>query len=454
MGVRHDGLGRSGRRRLGSVIAVGVVLAGAASLPAAGASKAVAPASGGVTYTKQTVLVPSATVKKQLMKVSADGSTFTFKSKHGVLHKLKVGSTMLLQGVAVRDVTKVAKSHGHLVVDTDPAAITDLVQNGTIAWNQKIDFSKAFAVKGAAEPEARGLNRSVAARFGMTPLAGGKTIKITGKTHSYKYTATYTQENKAVGVSIAISKSKPVDVEAKIEGVIDNLKTAGNISVDHGSLAGTKMLANNLTGHFTLSYSAKPISGFGLGKAGGIKVEIPAGIAVPFLVGPVPFFLGINTSIFASAGFSGFDQALSGSYTFNYDGNGGFSTSSSGAASASGVLKGVSDILLNAKNAVANGPITFVFGAQMPQIELGLGAKGLNVAGNITLVGSTGIATYGSGCDTRQIEILADAGAEANFFGFSAPLAQATLFDKKQQAAYPAGCGTFPDNRAAAVLGG
>jgi hypothetical protein len=154
-------------------------------------------------------------------------------------------------------------------------------------------------------------------------------------------------------------------------------------------------------------------------------------------------------AFFASAGFSGFDQELSGSYTFSYDGEGGFSTSQSGATSGVGVLKGLGDIVLKAANAVKTGPISFVFGAQMPQIELGLGAKGLNVAGNITLVGSTGIATYGSGCDTRQMEVEGTAGAEANFFGFSADVGSATLFDKKIEAAYPAGCGVFPDDRAA-----
>jgi hypothetical protein len=54
------------------------------------------------------------------------------------------------------------------------------------------------------------------------------------------------------------------------------------------------------------------------------------------------------------------------------------------------------------------------------------------------------MATYGPGCDTRELEVLGSAGAEASFFGFSAPLGSATLFDKKVYAAYPAGCGVFP----------
>ena len=118
-----------------------------------------------------------------------------------------------------------------------------------------------------------------------------------------------------VAVTITISKDSPVEVEAKITGTLGNLKTAGNISINKGKLASTKMLANNLKGQFKLEYSAKPISQFGLGQAGGIKITLPAELVVPFFVGPVPLFLGVKVAFFASAGFSSFDQELSGSYT-------------------------------------------------------------------------------------------------------------------------------------------
>jgi hypothetical protein len=39
----------------------------------------------------------------------------------------------------------------------------------------------------------------------------------------------------------------------------------------------------------------------------------------------VRLFLGIKTALFASVGFSGIDQAVSGSYTVDYNGGGGSS---------------------------------------------------------------------------------------------------------------------------------
>lgn len=430
---------RHPRRALATVTVAATALLGAAAVTGTGAADARAT---GITYTSKTVLVPTATLKSQLLSVSPNGATYTFRSAKGVLSKIKSGKVMLLQNLAVRDVTKTATSKGHLVVSSKPSAITDLISNGTLAWSKTINFTKGFALGGPAVPQARRAD-SLAGRFGLTPMADGGGFTLKGKTDSYDYSVNFTPTKTGLAVKITISKDKPVEIEATITGTLKNLKTAGNISVNHGKLSSAKLLANSLQGQFTLAYSAKPISGFGLGKAGGIKITLPAEIAVPFFVGPVPMFLGVKTAFFASAGFSGFNQELSGSWTLDYDGQGGFTASSSGATSPSGALRGLGDIILKAANAVKTGPLSFIFGAQMPQLELGLGVKGLDVAGNVTLIGSTGIATQGSGCDTRMMEIQGDAGAEANFFGFSAG-GSATLFDKKYYKSYPAGCGTFP----------
>ena len=432
------------RRLLAGATTTALAVTTAAVVPEVAAHAA---RTGGVQLTSKTVVVPTATIKQQLLSVSKDGSTYTFKTKHGVLGKLKPGKVMLLQHLAVRDVTKASISHGHFVVSTTPAKITDVVQNGSLSLSSPIDFSKAFVVGGAAVPPESGPTRassSLAAKFGMTPLAAAGEVKVTGKVDGYDWEVAFKHEGKSVGVSVTITRKRPVKLDVTITGTLDNLKTAGNISINKGTLSKAKLLANNLQGQFKLEYSAKPISAFGLGKAGGIKVELPAEIAVPFFVGPIPFFVGVRVAFFASAGFSGFDQKLSGSWTMNYDGQGGFTTSSSGATSGAGVLKGLADIILNARNAVRNGPLSFVLGAQMPQLELGLGVKGLNVAGNVTLIGSTEIATQGSNCDTRKMEIEGTAGASGSFFGFSADLGYATLFDKTINAAYPKGCGVAP----------
>ncbi|MEP9365281.1 hypothetical protein ABLE68_20110 [Nocardioides sp. CN2-186] len=433
-------MARSSRRMLAAGVAVlstALALAGTAGgSPAATAAPpptTAAAAAGKVTYTPQTVVVPSAVVAKQLMKVSGDGTTYTFKSASGVLAKLKAGSVMLLEKKAVRDVTAVDVVAKHLVVTTSDAALTDVVADGTLSWSSGVDWSKAFAIGGDGVPVAR----TAAQR-----ASGGFTLK--GKVEGYGYSATFTPSGSGMAVKIAITRDTPVELEVNVTGTLTNLRTAGSITVSKGKLGQAQWLANNLAGKFELGYSAKPISAFGLGDAGGIKVTLPAEVAVPFLVGGIPFYVGVKVAFFASAGFSSFDQELTGSYSLDYDGKGGFKLSDSGATTTQGVLKGLGKIVLDAAHAVATGPISFVLGAQLPQLELGMGTKGLNIAGNVTLIGSSGIATYGAGCDTRKFQIQASTGIKASFFGFSASLATAKLFDKSYYASYPAGCGTFP----------
>lgn len=443
-GARRAHGSRARRRTLAVAAAVGLTVSAAAAIPATSAGAARA---NSIQYTSNTVVISTQTIKSQLVSVSKDGVTYTFKSNHGILAKLKPGKVMLLTHLAARDVKKVNTSHGHFVVSTTPAELTDLVQNGSLSLNSPVDFSKGFVIGGTAvQPEdvSRDGSSSIAAKFGMIPLATAGGVKVSGKVKGYEWEVEFKKEGKSVGVSVTITRKKPIKLDVTITGTLDSFKTAGNVSVNKGKLGKAKLLANGLQGSFKLEYSAKPISQFGLGKAGGIKVELPAEIAVPFFVGPVPFFVGVRVAFFASAGFSSFDQKLSGSWTMKYDGQGGFTTSSSGATSGAGVLKGLADIILNARNAVRNGPLSFILGAQMPQLELGLGIKGFNVAGNVTLIGSTEIATQGSNCDTRKMEIEGTAAASATFFGLSVDTDPQQLFDKTIYAAHPAGCGTAP----------
>lgn len=428
-----------GRRRWWVATTAGIVIAGlAVAAPPSGAARPTT----NIHYTPATVVIPSATVRTQLLSVSANGATYTFRSDAGVLGKLKKGSVMLLQDLAVREVTGITHPSGHLVVATNPAAITDLIENGTLSWDQPVDFADGDAIGGAAVPPEPDVARdSVAGRLGLDSIGHGVTLK--GKTDSYNYSVTFKTAGKGVSVEMTLSKSKPIDLSVTIRGTLGNLTTAGDIAVANRKLTGMKLSDSGLEGSFTLSYSAKPISAFGLGSAGGVKITVPAELTVPFDVGGVPMFLGIKVAFEASAGFSGYNQSLSGSYTINYDGHGGFTTSSSGATSAAGVVQGLGKIVLDAANAVKSGVVSFLFGAQFPQIELGLGVKGLNVGAFVSLVGQSGIASS-DGCDTRQFEILGSAGAEASFFGLSASLGSATLFDKTYQAAYPRGCGIFP----------
>ncbi len=445
---------RSSRARRPSAIVVAVLLTTSLTVGSVGAAAA-QPA--GVQYTPQTVVVPAATVASSLRSVSGGGAIYTFSSHAGVLGELKAGSVMLLQGTTVRLVTSAVEQPAGFVVTTTPASITDLVSNGTLSWDTPVNFASALALQGSGVPTdgarqpglAAGATRSLESQFGLTALnSSGVTLK--GKASGYSYSLEFKQEGTGVSLTFTLGRSSPVDLSVSITGTLQNFNTAGDIAVEHGSVASSKIAMNNLSGQFTLSYELKPLSSFGLGKAGGFVLKLPGELEVPFAIGGIPFFLGIKTAFFVSVGFSNKNQSISGSYNIGYNGDAGFSTSASGVSSGTGAIQGIGKVLLDQANAILSGPISLVLGAQIPQLELGLGIKGLNVAGFVDLVADTAIQVGGNGggvgvstgCDARVINVTSSAGAEANFFGFSASSSPVTLFSKNFQAAYPPGCGT------------
>ncbi len=452
---------RSARSRRPLSIVVAVLLTATLTVGNVGAVVAQA---AGIQYTPQTVVVPAATVASSLRSVSGGGSVYTFSSHAGVLGELKTGSVMLLQGTTVRLVTSTAQQPSGFVVTTTPASITDLISNGTLSWDSPVNFANALSLQGSGVP-TDGARRPALARqhgsaavpvarllesqLGLAALnSSGVTLK--GKASGYAYSLEFKQEGTAVSLSFTLGRSSPVDLTVSVTGTLQNFSTAGAIAVKHGSVASSKIAMNNLSGQFTLSYELKPLSSFGLGKNGGFVLKLPGELEVPFAIGGIPFFLGIKTAFFVTVGFSNKNQSISGSYTIDYNGDAGFSTSASGVSTGSGAIQGIGKVLLDQANAILSGPISLVLGAQIPQLELGLGIKGLNVAGFVDLVADTAIQVGGNGggvgvstgCDARVINVTSSAGAEANFFGFSASSSPVTLFSKNFQAAYPAGCGT------------
>ena len=429
---------------------------------------------GPVQLSPQTVIVPATTVAATLRSVSADGSTYTFSARTGPLAKLKAGSVMFLAGIAVRLVTEVASLSSGFVVTTAPASLTDLVRNGTISWDSPVNFADASAVQGpgvqlesrflpagSGRPGSRGVDGAALLQAGSRTGSlgiGGKGVTLKGKAGSYSYSMSFKQVGRAASVSVTLSKSSPVEVSATASGTLQNFTTAGAIKVQDAKLGTGSVNMNGLRGEFTLSYELKPLTAFGLGAAGGFKLTIPAEITVPFVIPlppplpPIPMFLGLKVAFFVSVGFSNKNQSIKGSYTVNYDGQAAFSISKSGVTTGKSLIQGIGKVILDQANAILNGPITLVLGAQLPQIELGLGGKGLNVAGFVDLVADTAIKVGGQGpagvgpstggCDARDLKVLATAGAEAAFFGLSADLGSTTLFSKDFIASWPPGCGT------------
>jgi hypothetical protein len=378
---------------------------------------------------------------------------------------------MFLEGSTVRLVTSVTRGSAGLVVGTAPASITDVITNGNIAWDTPVNFADAVGMQGAGVPVEGTLLPALSAGDSdlatpdapMTRLrprypalgTGGKGMTLKGKAGGYGYSLSLTTAGRAATVTITLSRTSPVELSFTAAGTIQNFTTEGAIDIQKAKMAKASVDMNGLSGDFTLSYELKPLTAFGLGAAGGFKLTLPAEVTIPFEVplppGSIPpflpMFLGVKVAVYIAVGFSNKNQSIKGAYTVHYGGQAGFSVSPSGATTGEGVMQGIGKVVLDQANAIMNGPISLVLGAQIPQIEVGLGGKGLNVAGFVDLIADTAIKVGGgfggqTGCDARDLRVMATAGAKAAFFGLSMDLGSATLFSQDFNASWPPGCGT------------
>ena len=128
-----------------------VTVAAIAGTPAASLA-AIKSKESGVRLTSKTITVSRATVRKNLVGISADG-IFKFKHANGALARLKAGKVMLLQGSDALIITRIAHSHGKLLVHTKPAALTDVISKGQISFSGAPNFHHAVLSK-IVEPPA------------------------------------------------------------------------------------------------------------------------------------------------------------------------------------------------------------------------------------------------------------------------------------------------------------
>ena len=263
----------------------------------------------------------------------------------------------------------------------------------------------------------------------------------------------FKQAGSAVSVSITLSKSSPVDVSASVTGTLQNFFTAGAITVKKSHLSSAKMKMVGLNGHFTLSYELKPLTAFGLGSAGGFKLTLPAGGQRTLRRRGDPLLRGGEDRVLRRRGVQQQEPVDKGQLHSELRRQRRLQhLERRRHERVRGVVQGIGKVLLDQANAILSGPITLVLGAQIPQLEVGIGVKGLNVAGFVDVVADTAIKVGGNtpglgpstgGCDACDLKVLVTAGAKASFFGFSTNLVNpVTLFSKDFIASYPPACGT------------
>lgn len=469
-------MGMSGGIRAGRCVTVTALAAAAGALlattPAAGrtpgpdGSPASARASTSIVLTKNTVTVSRATVKKNLVGVARDGSTFKFKRAAGALAKLRAGKVMLLQGSDAAVVTKVRRSGGRLLVTTKPAKITDVVQSGRLVSSGPPDFKKAFlAPTAAATASAAGATEFERPGFPYVgrpePVlraraADGTSFSAQGSAGPFGYSLTFTPvSNTRMNIAGVLcfqwgsicsnGPSNGVSAEVNVDGYIDAGQQDIGINIDGGRVTGTSIAIKHLNARAKMTYTIAR----GQGDAGQSPpvFRVPLGVDYAVPVYGIPMYFKLQTALLLKLGVSsknavirgGADVSTTGSSTIAQGDAGGSTTGSDNQADVQ-VLDSTNG---GTKGSISLAPSGTVVAVQFPKIGAGLGVRALNGIGYIDLVTSvgqtTGSAIAGMFCSSYDLFFTVGAGLEAQLGPFGVASPKKTLFEKSTKTAEP-GC--------------
>ncbi len=95
----------------------------------------VADAKVDVTYAPRTVVIGRNAALRSLHSASWDGVTWRFDAEEPAVRRIEVGSVVLVWGLAIRRVTRVAQAGDEIVLTTEEAQLTDAVTDAKITWD-------------------------------------------------------------------------------------------------------------------------------------------------------------------------------------------------------------------------------------------------------------------------------------------------------------------------------
>jgi hypothetical protein len=313
-----------------------------------------------VTYNSETVVIDRATTEKSFRGVSADGQMYVFDNSSEQINKLHEGSVMLLQGLALKKVVGVETNGEFVVVATQPATLTDAIQDGHIAWDLPVQFRGTSATLQKEMPGWFDEARWVVHAAGME-----KSGEIG---EGWKYTAKATTGDGKLDLNLDIKGAlEGLDVNVTGIGNIQNFNIAADMQISKGVMENFKYVAKNLQGELNVTFVATK-KGDGMLKR--IEKKLPPMFESPVIIGGIPFVMDVGAAVIVSPALSAKNEAAHGQFKIKFSGGQGFNMSGA-AMSPEGSVSSDNEIVDSGSVSVA--PFAYIIGFGMPRVELTLG---------------------------------------------------------------------------------
>lgn len=304
--------------------------------PSSGAATTVAPAPfytppGAVfqaTYTRNTVRLDLPTVQKALRSVSPDARIFIFDDSDPRLDTLTQGKVLFMEHLGARRIVATQKQGSEIDLLTEPAALTDFIQDGHIEFKAPINFRRMRA-QNLSQPRSRGLLADLKGWFAHPEVVHAdegenKTsigLHTKGEVNDWQFEVEGEPEGDGFSLSLtAIKKLHGFGASVKAKGDVSHIATAFN-AVIHGGKMDEFAYNTPLEGKLHVSWAALTEGeNTGIGEA---RLKLPPFAKDVFDIYGVPLLFRIDEGVIFKPGFGGKKDAASGGFDLTYNGTGG-----------------------------------------------------------------------------------------------------------------------------------
>lgn len=328
--------------------------------------------------------------RKALIGVSSNDAGLLLDASNATARQLKAGDVLVIKGLLARAVLAAETTPDGIIVLTQQAAISDLIQDGEISVTAPVRFGTARAgvptiqdrwfaslqslfVQPAYAQSPEGVAMQSAEAKGTKDaygnlLKGAAKAVIEGWETSYDATPGEGQTNltitvkKDVGGFIALITG---------QGYISGFDFDSQIGVQKGTVQRVETTFNNLNGRMNFQWVvSKDSPGV---MADESRIKLPGAIEVPLsqFVEGIPLYLEVSAALLIHPAITGGKEYSKGQFRLSYDGSQHF-TMNPGNIDSNGNVTGDIELLEHQELSPA-APLGMVVAFAAPRIELTLG---------------------------------------------------------------------------------
>jgi hypothetical protein len=230
-------------------------------------------------------------VQRSLVRADYERGEFVFSSDYAGLEQLEMGRFALLGGIGIFQVVGREDVEDGVLVSVEPGVLTDIIEDGTIAWRRSF-VSAADDTKlglGIDEDEAESI-RSLREPLGAY---GQGRLEYSGNIAGFDTTFELERVDNALSFE-ATSKQKSGGnsiANAAVKGKLRGLTSETSIVISASTLSEVTVKFLNVDGEIEIEAGAVELGILDT------KVQIPARLSLPIVIGGIPFRIDLGGSL-------------------------------------------------------------------------------------------------------------------------------------------------------------